>query len=179
MPTAAELLTELDACPVGRPGWQQFEEAARAILEHGLVPPLQAPHIQPRSLSGIDRRDAIFPNREMTPDTIWGKLYCELAARMILVEFKNYDTLDVGKAEVDQTRNYLTRTIGRFGIICCRRPPDGQALLRRNQVFTQDQKVIVFLDEAKLRELVHMKERGDDPSLLIMEQVEMFYIQYE
>lgn len=179
MPTAAELLAELDACPLGKDGWQQFENIGIEILKFSIVPPLQQPHVQSRSFSGIDRRDAIFPNREMTPESIWGKLYNELNARMVLVEFKNYDAMDVGKSEVDQTRNYLTRTIGRFGIICCRNAPTVQALLRRNQVYTQEQKVIVFLDEEKIRELVHMKEREDDPSLLIMELVELFYIQYE
>lgn len=179
MPTAAELLAELDSCPLGMDGWQQFENVGTEILKFSLVPPLQPPHVQPRTFSGINRRDAIFPNREMTPESIWGKLYHELSARMVLVEFKNYDAIDVGKSEVDQTRNYLTNTIGKFGIICCRKPPTDNALLRRNQVYTQEQKVIVFLDEEKLRELVHIKEREDDPSLLIMELVELFYIQYE
>jgi hypothetical protein len=39
--------------------------------------------------------------------------------------------------------------------------------------------VIIFITDEELREMVHMKERGDDPSRLIMELVELFYIQHE
>src|SRR5262245_61353483 len=129
MPTAAELLNQLDACPKGVARWRTYEDVATAILKFLFVPPLTDPTIQARSFSGIDRRDAVFGNRQMTPDSIWGQLRIELDARMPLFEFKNFDG-EVGKEEVDQTRNYLTGTIGRFGVVCSRTQPSHQALLR-------------------------------------------------
>ena len=36
---------------------------------------------------------------------------------MVLVEFKNYDSQEIGKDEVNQSRNYLTRPLGRLGMI--------------------------------------------------------------
>lgn len=179
MPTAAELLSRLDNCPAGIAGWSEFEDVGIEIFKFLFIPPLAEPHIQARSFSGIDRRDAIFPNRNLTPDSFWGQLRLELDARMVLFEFKNYENQEIEKDEVDQTRNYLTHTIGRLGIICCRNPPSRQALLRRNQVYTQERKVILFVTEDRLREMLHMKERGDDPSRMIMELVELFYIQHE
>lgn len=178
MPTPAELLAALDACPLGASGWKAYEDAASAILVYLLVPPLTAPRFQPRSFSGIDRRDAVFSNRNMTADTLWGQLRLEVDARMPLCEFKNFSD-GIGKEEVDQTRNYLTQTIGRFALICCRCAPSHQALLRRNQVYTQDKKVILFLADEDLREMIRMKERGDDPSLFIMDLLELFYLQHE
>lgn len=178
MPTAAELLDQLDSCPKGITGWRAYEDVATAILKFLFVPPLTEPKVQPRSFSGIDRRDAVFGNRQMTPDSTWGQLRLELEARMPLFEFKNFEG-EVGKDEVDQTRNYLTGTIGRFGVVCSRTSPSLQALLRRNQVYTQDRKVILFLTDENLREMLRMKESGADPALFLMDLVEAFYIQYE
>ena len=178
MPTAAELLDQLDACPKGLPGWRSYEDIATAILRFLFVPPLTEPKIQARSCSGIDRRDAVFGNRQMTPESTWGQLRIELAARMPLFEFKNFDG-EVGKDEVDQTRNYLTGTIGRLGVVCSRTSPSQQALLRRNQVYTQEKKVILFITDENLREMLRMKESGTDPALFLMDLVEAFYIQHE
>ena len=178
MPTAAELLDQLDACPTGLPGWRTYEDVATSILTFLFVPPLSGPRVQPRSFSGIDRRDAVFGNRNMTPDTIWGQLRLELDARMPLFEFKNFEG-EVGKDEVDQTRNYLTGAIGRFAVVCSRKPPDRQGLLRRNQAFTQDRKVILFLSDEDLKEMLRMKESGADPALFLMDLVELFYLQHE
>jgi hypothetical protein len=179
MPEPADLLARLDSCPLGIGGWKQFEDVGVDILKYLFVPPLAEPQIQARSFSGIDRRDAIFPNRNMAPDTYWGLLNIELKARMVLVEFKNYDIQELGKEEVDQTRNYLTKPMGRLAIICCRKEPAKEALLRRNHAYTQEGKVIIFVTEDKLREMMHMKERGDDPSRLVVEMVELFYSQHE
>jgi hypothetical protein len=178
VPSAAELLDQLDACPLGLPGWRAYEQVATSILSFLFVPPLTGPREQPRSFSGIDRRDAVFGNRNMTPDTTWGQLRLELDARMPLFEFKNF-TGEVGKDEVDQTRNYLTTTIGRLAVVCSRKPPDRQALLRRNQVYTQDRKVILFLSDEDLKEMLRMKESGTDPALFLMDLVELFYLQHE
>ena len=100
MPTVAELLDQLDACPRGIAGWRDYEDVATEIVTRLFVPPLSGPRVQARSFSGIDRRDAIFGNRNMTPDTTWGQLRLELDARMPLLEFKNYDG-EIGKEEVE------------------------------------------------------------------------------
>lgn len=178
MPTAAQLLEKLDACPKGIAGWREYEDVATEILVFLFVPPLSGPQPQARSFSGIDRRDAVFGNRNMTPDTTWGQLRIELDARMPLFEFKNYET-EVGKDEVDQTRNYLTATIGRFAVLCCRTQPSKQALLRRNHAFTQEKKVILFVIDEHLREMLRMKDGGGDPALFLMDLLELFYIQHE
>jgi len=178
MPTAAQLLDKLDGCAKGIAGWRTYEDIATEILTFLFVPPLSGPKPQARSFSGIDRRDAVFGNRNMTPETTWGQLRLELDARLPLFEFKNYDT-EVGKDEVDQTRNYLTATIGRFAVLCCRTKPSQQALLRRNHAFTQEKKVILFVTDEDLREMLRMKESGADPALFLMDLLELFYMQHE
>lgn len=112
MTGATELRRRLAECPAGRSGWKEFEDICIEILRFLFVPPLNEPLIQPRSYSGIDRRDAVFPNRNIESSNNWSHLYKELQARMILFESKNYDTEDIGKEETNQTRNYMKQPMG-------------------------------------------------------------------
>lgn len=173
------LRARLDAVPHGMAGWKQFEDVATQALRHLLVPPLADPIPQARSYSGIDRRDSIFPNRNHGESNHWGRLLHELEARMVLVEFKNYDREDVGKDEVNQTRNYLTKPMGRLALMVSTKEPNHAAHLKRNTVYSEDRKVIVFLNVEHVKEMLYMKERGEDPADLIMDAIERFYIGWE
>ena len=174
-----DLRSMLDNCPPGMDGWQAYEEVALETLCYLFVPPLREPHVQARSYSGIDRRDAIFPNRVTDTNVIWGLLRQDLDARLILVEFKNYDRQEIGKEETDQTRNYLKPAMGRLAIICCNKIPDAAAYIRRNSVFSDEKKVILFVTTANLKEMLDIKDRGDDPAGFIADSVEEFFIQHE
>ena len=179
-----DFILQLDTCPLGSGGWVQFENICTDILSFLFVPPLSPPNRQARTYSGVNRRDAIYPNRNITPNATfnsqnWHHLFLELNARMILIEFKNYDTTEIGHEEVNQTRNYITNPMGRLGIMVCSKTPNKSAHRQRNTVFTQDQKVILFLNKDHLKEMLAMKERGEDPSDLIIDSVERFYMQHE
>lgn len=176
---ARELRRRLAQCPRGHCGWHDFENACIETLRFLFVPPLNEPIVQARSYSGIDRRDAVFPNRNLEPANNWGRLYKELDARLILFEFKNYDREDIGKDETNQTRNYLTKPMGRLAIMCCNKAPDKAAHIKRNSIFGEDGKVVLFMTTDHLIEMIGIKERGEDPSDLIMDMVERFYLQYE
>jgi hypothetical protein len=169
----------LSNCPPGRPGWQQFEEVALAALCHLLVPPLAAPRVQERTLSGIDRRDAVFPNRVTDTQQPWGLLRHDHDARLVLVEFKNYGKDEIGKDEVDQTRLYMKPAMGGLSIMVCNKPPHRSALERRNQVFNQEKKVILFLTTNHLHEMLDIKDRDGDPSVFILDAVDSFLLQHE
>jgi hypothetical protein len=173
------LRQRLERCPAGRPGWKEFEDACIEALKYLFVPPLSEPHIQPRTYSEIDRRYAVFPNRNLEANNNWGHLFKELGARLILFEFKNYDIEEIGKEETNQTRNYLTKPMGRLAIMCCSRAPNGSAHIKRNTIYSEDGKVILFVTTEQLIEMLFIKERGEDPSDLIIDMVERFYLQHE
>jgi hypothetical protein len=98
-----QLLHSLAEWPPSTAGWKAFEDCCLAILQYLFVPPLRKPKIQVRSLSGIDRRDAVFPNREFGAMNPWGHLLRELEARMILFEFKNYDVSENRSNELESS----------------------------------------------------------------------------
>jgi hypothetical protein len=174
-----DLRRRLKNCPAGAAGWKEFEDVCVETLSFLFIPPLKRPHLQSRSYSGIDRRDAVFPNWNVELGNNWGILRRELDARMVLFEFKNYHAAAVGKDEVNQTRNYLSKPLGRLAILCCNRLPNKAAHIKRNSIYSDDQKVILFLTTKHLIEMLTIKERGEDPSDLIMDLVERFYIQHE
>jgi hypothetical protein len=173
------LRQRLQVCPPGSHGWREFENVCIEVLTHLFVPPLKLPIIQPRTYSGIDRRDAVFPNRNIDERNNWGHLHKELGARMILFEFKNYDHEEVGKDETDQTRSYMNDPMGRLALLCCSKEPNRSAHIKRNTIYSREKKVILFLTRDQLIEMLFMKERGEDPSDLIMDLVELFYLQHE
>lgn len=179
MSDTSDLIDKLMSCPAGTAGWKVFEDVCVEILCYLFVPTLSKPKIQPRTFSGIDRRDAVFPNRNPDSNSGWGLLLRELGARMVLFEFKNYDSSEIGKDEVDQTRNYLTRPMGRLAIMVCSKLPKEAAHIRRNTVFSSEGKVILFLTKDHLKEMLFIKERGEDPADLIVDLVEWFYLQHE
>lgn len=178
-----ELMRRLDACPLGIAGWAYFEDICTDILSFLFVPPLIIPQRQAKTLSGINRRDAIFPNRNITPanpnSKNWFHLYQELDARMILVEYKNYDSSEIGPEEVNSALNYLTNPMGRLALLVCSKEPNEQARIRRNTIYSNEKKVILFLTKDHLKEMLAMMERGEDPSDLIMDLLEIFYIEHE
>jgi hypothetical protein len=173
------LVNQLDRCPVGEKGWREFEELCIEILEFLFVPPLVRPIIQPRTYSGTNRRDAVFPNRNFDEKHGWGLLLRELEARMILFEFKNYGLTEIGHEEVVQINHYLTAPMGRLAIMICSKLPNESAHIQRNTIYSRHQRIILFVTMEHLTELLFIKERGEDPCDLIVDLVERFYLQHE
>jgi hypothetical protein len=175
------LIEKLNSCPTGSNGWHEFENICIEILSYLFVPPLIGPKIQPRTHSGVSRRDAVFPIREHSIEQSysWKQLSRELNARLLLFEFKNYDSTEIGPEEVNQISCYMTNPMGNLSILVSSKQPNNQAHIRRNAIYSNDKKVILFLEKKDLKEMLFIKERGDDPADLIIDKVESFYLQHE
>jgi hypothetical protein len=94
---------------------------------------------------------------------------------MVLVEFKNYDKEEVGKDEVIQTSSYMRQPMGRLALMVVNKDPDGSAYIKRNSIYSEFQRVIMFLKKDHLKEMLYMKERDEDPADLVMDAIERFY----
>lgn len=181
MSQTKELIERLFSCPKGFDGWHEFENVCIEILSYLFVPPLGGPKIQPRTHSGVARRDAIFPIRVQSTEQScgWRQLSSDLNARLLLFEFKNYSSTEIGPEEVNQTFNYMTEPMGNLSILVCNKKPNEQACIRRNTIYSQNKKVILFLEKDHLKEMLFIKERGEDPADLIVDEVETFFLQHE
>ena len=179
MPDGNFLRQRLEQCPPGRPGWKEYEDACIDALKHLVFLPLEEPYIQPRTYSGIDRRDAVFPNRNMEGHNNWGHIFKELAARMVLFEFKNYDREEIRQGRDQPDQKLSKQADGKARNQCCNRSPNESAYIKRNTIYSEDGKVILFVTTEQLIEMLFIKERGEDPSDLIMDMIERFYLQHE
>jgi hypothetical protein len=175
-PSDAELIERLTHCPPGQQHWREFERVCVEILTGAFVPPLKPPREQARTWNGLERRDALFSLRGVGGG--WQELRQEFEANFLLCEFKNYSD-PVGKDEVNQTRNYLKRTIGRIGVMFSRKGVDDSARRMRNSIYAEEQKVILFFEDRHLIELLQLRAANQDPLDLIQDAIEEFYISYE
>lgn len=184
MSQVSDFIKRLDSCPAGTAGWREFEDLCVEVLTFLFSPSITLHGKQARTYSGIHRMDAIFSNRNISPSSDpmtknWHHLFLELGARLILFEFKNYDAQEITQEEVIQTRTYLTKPMGRLAIMISNKKPTDHAHRYRNTVYSQDGKVILLMTKDELKEMLAIHERGEDPSDLILDMLEDFYIQHE
>jgi hypothetical protein len=172
------LINVLDNCPEGIYGCRQYEDICIRILERLFVPPLGKARIQSRTESGNDIRDAIFPNR--SDEKNWKFLREKYDANYIVFEFKNYSKkgADFNKHPVLQVSNYLKPTIGKFGIICSKKAPSKGALNKRKEEFRDNRKLILFLSNEHMKEMLIKQYEKMDPSNLLFDLIDEFMLKY-
>lgn len=173
-----ELIKKLDECPEGNEGWKEYEDICVEILKYIFVPPLENPKIQSRRENGIDIRDAIFPNRNSNEN--WKFIRDDYDAKYIVFEFKNYSEngSEIDKQVLLQIDDYLKKTIGRFGIICSKKTPNKSGLEKRKDVFIENNKLILFVSNEHLKEMLLRKHKKLDPSDVIIDLIDDFNLKF-
>jgi CheY-like chemotaxis protein len=167
------LIGRLLECPAGWGSFREYERVCADILEFLFVPPLPNLISQSRTHDGHEVRDAILLN--YNAPCFWADLRLEFDARNIPCEFKNYRE-PIGTRDVQQVRIRLDKaSLGRFGLILSRVPPAESARTERlNAYLATPKKLILFLDDETLVEMVRHKSRGNHPEDLLREQKTSF-----
>jgi hypothetical protein len=173
-----KLIKKLDNCPNENAGWKNYEDICIEILTYLFVPPLKKPKIQSRRESGVDIRDAIFPNRNNNEN--WKFIRDDYDAKYIVFEFKNYSENgnEVDKQVVIQLADYLNKPIGKFGIICSKKNPNTSGLTKRKDIYIENNKLILFLNNDKLKEMLLRKYNKMDPSDVINDLIDEFNLKF-
>jgi Restriction endonuclease len=168
------MVSKLNNCPEGREGWKDYENICIEILNYLFVPPLREPKIQSRTVSGLDIRDALYPNRGNHPN--WKVIRDDYEAKYILIEFKNFsENSDIDKEVVNQARNYLKKlVIGRIAFICSNKKPNRSGIEAQKQAFYEETKLILFLKNENLIEMLMKKYQDEDPSDVILDMIDNF-----
>lgn len=158
----ADLCCELRALGKGKKHWKAYEELCARIL-HFLFPnDLSGWHTQKRTDDGLNRYDLIC---RLSPTTdFWSFADTQLASRYVLFEFKNYNS-PIKQGQILTTEKYLLpRALRSLGIILSRKGADKGAKLTVAGAMRESGKMMLILDDEKVCELLHAKDRGDDPS---------------
>jgi hypothetical protein len=156
----------------GKSGWRDFEEVGVEALSYIFNPALGTPEIQSRSDDGLDIIDAIFPIRSHLPP--WSLIRAEYRTRFIVAEFKNYND-SINQKQVESISQYLWKPAQRyFGLLISRNTPSDSALVARRRAWLENEKMIVFLSDEDLYEMIQLREEGNDPFDIIDAQLEDF-----
>jgi HJR/Mrr/RecB family endonuclease len=175
-----KMISDMKDCPEGKEGWKDYENICINILNYLFVPPLKKPKIQSRTESGLDIRDALYPNRCDHPN--WQFIRSDYDAKYIVVEFKNYSAnkegSEIDKEVVNQVRNYLKQTIGRIAFICSKKKPNSSGIEAQKQAFIEDNKLILFLNNEQLIEMLMRKYQNEEPSDIILDLIDEFNLNF-
>ena len=95
-------------------------------------------------------------------------------ADFVIADPKNY-AAKVGKSEVLQVANYLKpHGAGSFAIIICRIGANSGAWHTIRELWTQDGKMIIVLQDEDMLQMLTHKAFGGDPVEMIMQKIEDF-----
>jgi hypothetical protein len=172
-PRGRELLIRLAECVPGRQHSSEYEKLVVDILYFAFGTALGVPKIQSRSDDGLDIRDAIFPIGRS--NAFWAETRLHYQTRFLVVECKNHAD-PPGQREVESLQQYLTTVAMRtFGFLCARHLPSQSALLARRRAWVESRKLILFLSDEELAELIHLREHSSECESLIEALLDEFF----
>jgi hypothetical protein len=170
--TADELHRRLEGVPRGMPGWRAYESACVDILNFAFSPSLTLIKVQSTTQDGLDRRDAVYAIASRPG--FWDELKREFRTRLLVAEFKNA-AAPIGQREVESLEQYLLPQAHRaIGVIGSRLGPSPNALAARRRAWVTANKMIVFLSDDEMHEIVDRRAIDDQPECVIERQINSF-----
>lgn len=167
-----DLLRRLALINPGRDDWTRYESFCEDLLGFLFCPPLHQVCPQRSNESGVNRRDFILPN--YSQDGFWSFMRIHYHADFVVAEAKNSAT-QVGKSEVLQLANYLTRHgTGLVGILLTRNGLKRDGKWTSREQWLLHDKLIIGLDDEDCRQMLLTRRTGGDPSDLIRQRIEDF-----
>jgi hypothetical protein len=160
--TGTDLCTKLRALKKGKKWWSAYEELCERILRYLFPNDLSGWHKQKRTTDELNRFDFVCRIRPRTD--FWKFLIEHLDSRYVVFEFKNY-AKSIKQGQVLTTEKYLLeRGLRRVAIVLTRAGADEDATKMAQGSMREHGKLILVVDDDELCEMLHMKERGEDPT---------------
>lgn len=157
-----ELCAELRKLKRGRASWSAYEKLCAQILRYLFPSDLVGWHQQKRTDDGLNRYDCVCRIRPTTD--FWQFLMQHLNSRYVMFEFKNYSGR-IKQGQILTTEKYLLeRALRRVAIVLCRGGASQDAVRMAQGAMREHGKLFLIVDDDVLCEMLHMRERGNDPS---------------
>lgn len=168
------LCKELKDLKRGKTTWPKYENLCDRILRYLFPNDLQGWHKQKRTDDGLNRFDYVCRIRPTTD--FWRFLLDNLDSRYVLFEFKNYSGR-IKQGQILTTEKYLLeRGLRRVAIIISRAGAEEDALKMTQGAMREQGKLMLIIDDENVCEMLHMKERGEDPTDRLFEIADNFLI---
>ncbi|MBI6899496.1 restriction endonuclease [Pseudomonas putida] len=169
-----ELCNELRSIKKGKAAWAKYEKVCEKILKYLFPNDLHGWHSQMRTDDGLNRFDYICRVRPTTE--FWKFVIDHLDSRYVLFEFKNY-TQEIKQGQILTTEKYLLeRGLRRMAIIMTRLGADEHAIAMTQGAMREHGKLMLIVDDEKICKMLHMKERGEDPTDCLFEIADNFLL---
>jgi hypothetical protein len=166
------LCSELHQLKPGNNTWAAYEKLCDRILRYLFPNDLHGWHRQKRTEDGLNRFDYVCRLRPQAE--FWKFLVEQVATQYVLFEFKNYARM-IKQGQVLTTEKYLLeRGLRRTAIMLTRNGADPGARATMQGAMREHGKLILVIDDEKVCQMLHMKEKGEDPSDLLFEIADNF-----
>lgn len=172
--TGSDLCRELQSLKRGKVSWSDYEKLCDKILKYLFPNDLHGWHTQKRTDDGLNRFDYVCRIKPATD--FWSFLIDHLNSRYIIFEFKNY-TGKIKQGQILTTEKYLLENgLRRVAIIFSRAGADDNAIKMTQGAMRENGKLMLILDDARVCKMLHMKEKGEDPTDLLFEIADDFLL---
>ncbi|MDI9334334.1 MAG: restriction endonuclease [Cytophagales bacterium] len=169
-----DLCQELKNIKKGKVAWPQYETVCKKILKYLFPNDLCGWHSQKRTDDGLNRYDYVCRVRPTTE--FWKFVIDHLDSRYVLFEFKNYSGR-IKQGQILTTEKYLLeRGLRRVAIIMTRVGAEPHAVAMTQGAMREQGKLMLIVDDEKVCEMLHMKERGEDPTDCLFEIADNFLL---
>ncbi|MBC3933747.1 restriction endonuclease [Undibacterium sp. CY7W] len=168
------LCQELKTIKRGKEAWSEYERVCEKILKYLFPNDLHGWHSQKRTDDDLNRFDFICRVRPTTE--FWKFVIDHLDSRYVLFEFKNYSG-KIKQGQILTTEKYLLeRGLRRVAIILTRAGAEPHAITMTQGAMREHGKLMLIVNDEKLCEMLHMKERGEDPTDCLFELADNFLL---
>ncbi len=132
---------------------------------------------QKKSHGRLHRYDLIA--RIASENDFWNSLVADHRTRYLIFEFKNYREA-ITQSEVYSTEKYLfPQAMRSTGIIISRKGANRNAVSVTHGAFRETGKLIIILDLEQVCDMLHRRDRGEDPSKVLSDLIEDMMIGLE
>jgi len=172
----ASFLHQLKHCEPGMEGWSEYERVSTGLFTLLFVPPLSEPRIQTRTESGLNVRDAVFPN--YAEGGVWSMIDQRYQARYIVFECKNLSK-PIGQEPVNQVSRYLrNKALGNVGVISSRMKASPEAREAQKEVFRDLNHLVLLLEDFDFTQMIRLKRKTSSADRYIQNIIADFSLSY-
>ena len=167
-----KLQSLLNEIPIGAAHATKYQQTVLEILNLLFNPELIDGEMEARTVEGTERRDILFTND--SDQSFWDYIRNEHSSFLLMFEIKNVQRLEA--AHLNQTATYLGDRVGHLGFIVTRNSPSKASQRKAFSIFNDSnpRKIILFLSDADLIEMLDMKCQPQTPMRFIQKVYRKF-----
>lgn len=152
--------------------WRVYEDLCVEIIEYMFSDALPERKKQKGTADGLNRFDLIC--RLSPVSQFWGFISYHMNTRYILFEFKNYIS-SIKQGQVLTTEKYLLpQAMRNVAILFTRKGADKGAKTMIAGAMRDAGKLMIVLDDNQVCDMLHAKQRGDDPADILFSLTDDF-----